>query len=57
MCFTGDGWSPRAEDAVLHGCVPVVVMDGVHAIFESLLDWRTFSIRVPESEIEMVSPR
>ena len=28
----GDGWSARVEDAALHGCVPVVIMDGVHAV-------------------------
>lgn len=45
---TGDGFSPRAEDAVLHGCVPVVVMDDVDPVFSSVLDWSAFSIRVPE---------
>lgn len=44
----GDGWSPRAEDAVLHGCVPVIINNGVEPIFSTLLDWRKFSIRVPE---------
>eukprot|EP00955_Chlamydomonas_euryale_P066949 359700-Chlamydomonas_euryale.AAC.1 len=51
MC-SGDGWSSRAEDAVLHGCIPVVVMDRVHAVFESLLDWDLFSVRVAEAEVE-----
>jgi hypothetical protein len=51
---SGDGWSPRAEDAVLHGCVPVVIMDGVHAVFESILDWGSFSLRVPESQLEQL---
>ncbi len=50
----GDGWSPRAEDAVLHGCVPVVIQDNVHMIFESILDWEAFSIRVPEAQIEQL---
>ncbi|GFR52399.1 hypothetical protein Agub_g14911 [Astrephomene gubernaculifera] len=50
----GDGWSPRAEDAILHGCVPLVVMDGVHAVFESLLDWESFSLRIRESALEAV---
>jgi hypothetical protein len=48
----GDGWSSRAEDAVLHGCIPVVIMDRVHAVFESVLDWDLFSVRVAESEVE-----
>ena len=53
----GDGWSARAEDAVLHGCVPVVIMDRVHAVFEPELDWAAFSIRVNESDIDKVSSR
>ncbi len=47
----GDGWSPRAEDAVLHGCVPVVIMDRVHSIFESILDWPSFSLRLKEDQL------
>ena len=44
----GDGWSARAEDAVLHGCIPFVIMDNTHAVFESILDWDTFSIRIKQ---------
>ena len=44
----GDGFSPRAEDAVLHGCLPVVIMDDVDPVFASVLDWESFSVRVPE---------
>lgn len=29
--LAGDGWSSRAEDAILHGCIPLVIMDDVHA--------------------------
>eukprot|EP00798_Chlamydomonas_sp_ICE-L_P028399 gene28399-31534_t len=47
----GDGWSARAEDAILHGCIPFVIMDNVHAVFESVLDWSKFSIRINESDI------
>eukprot|EP00798_Chlamydomonas_sp_ICE-L_P018362 gene18362-24833_t len=48
----GDGYAMRAEDAVLHGCIPVIVMDGVQAVFESILDWTQFSIRIAEKDIE-----
>ena len=48
----GDGWSSRAEDAILHGCIPVVIMDNVHAVFESILDWDLFSIRIKEGMLE-----
>ena len=45
---SGDGWSGRAEDAVLHGCIPVVIMDDVHAVYESILDWDGFAVRINE---------
>ncbi|KAG2497881.1 hypothetical protein HYH03_004147 [Edaphochlamys debaryana] len=50
----GDGWSPRAEDAVLHGCVPLVIMDGVDPVWGSLLDWSAFSVRVQEQALQAV---
>jgi hypothetical protein len=52
LVLPGDGWSSRAEDAAAHGCIPVVIMDRVHAVFESILDWDLFSVRVAESEVE-----
>ena len=52
--LSGDGWSARAEDAVLHGCVPVVIMDRVHAVWEPQLDWPSFSVRVNESALHTV---
>ena len=51
LVLPGDGWSARAEDAVLHGCVPVVIMDEVNLIFEPELDWSLFSVRVKEADI------
>ena len=33
---------------MLHGCLPVVVMDDVDPVFSSLLDWDSFSVRIPE---------
>ncbi|KAG2494839.1 hypothetical protein HYH03_007079 [Edaphochlamys debaryana] len=47
----GDGWSARMEDAVLHGCIPVTIMDGVHAVFESVLDLDSFSVRIAEADV------
>ncbi|PNH05223.1 putative glucuronosyltransferase [Tetrabaena socialis] len=31
FCFVlpGDGYSPRLEDSILHGCIPIIIMDGV----------------------------
>ena len=47
----GDGWSARMEDAVLHGCIPVIIADGVHSVFESLLGVDSFGLRVPEEQV------
>ena len=44
----GDGFSTRAEDAILHGCIPVVIMDNVDPVFATILDWDSFSVRVKE---------
>ena len=48
----GDGWSSRVDDAVRHGCIPVIIMDNVHMPFESVLDYTTFAVRVPEADVE-----
>jgi hypothetical protein len=39
---------------VRHGCIPVIIMDGVHMPFEGVLDYATFSIRVPERHLEQL---
>ena len=43
--FSGDGWSARYEDAALHGCVPVIIMDNTLGPFEALIDYSQFSVR------------
>ena len=35
----------RYVDAILHGCIPVVVMDGVSEAFETILDARQYSVQ------------
>eukprot|EP00798_Chlamydomonas_sp_ICE-L_P007380 gene7380-504_t len=52
LAAPGDGYAMRVEDAVLHGCLPVIVMDDVHAVLESVIDYSQFSVRIKESEIE-----
>eukprot|EP00208_Stichococcus_sp_RCC1054_P003318 CAMPEP_0206142432 /NCGR_PEP_ID=MMETSP1473-20131121/16814_1 /ASSEMBLY_ACC=CAM_ASM_001109 /TAXON_ID=1461547 /ORGANISM="Stichococcus sp, Strain RCC1054" /LENGTH=314 /DNA_ID=CAMNT_0053537429 /DNA_START=144 /DNA_END=1089 /DNA_ORIENTATION=+ len=52
VVLPGDGWARRADDAILHGCLPVIVQDGVQEKFESLLDYAAFSIRIPEADLE-----
>ncbi|GLI69226.1 hypothetical protein VaNZ11_013715 [Volvox africanus] len=52
----GDGWSARAEDAILHGCIPVLFMDGVHGPFESIIEWDAFALRLKEESINELLP-
>ncbi|GIL77471.1 hypothetical protein Vretimale_2966 [Volvox reticuliferus] len=47
----GDGWSARMEDAVLHGCIPVIIADGVEAVFENILDIDAFALRLPQDVV------
>eukprot|EP00884_Botryococcus_braunii_P008777 jgi/Botrbrau1/17900/Bobra.50_1s0001.1 len=54
LVVPGDGWSPRAEDAILHGCVPLVIMDDVVPVFGTILDWDKFSIRIKEADLDKV---
>ena len=37
-----------------HGCIPVIIMDGVHMPFEGVIDYAAFSMRVPESHLEQL---
>jgi hypothetical protein len=51
LVLPGDGWSARMVDAMVHGCVPVIIQDGVHVSFESVLDVRRFSLRVAQADV------
>ncbi len=49
--YPGDGWSSRAEDAILHGCIPLVVglerriEDCTHALVPSQ-SWLSYSCKL-----------
>lgn len=36
---------------MLHGCIPVIIADGVHAVFESILDIDGFGLRIPQEQV------
>ncbi len=44
-------WSPRLIDAILLGCIPVILTDGVALPFHPLLDWRAFSVRILQKDL------
>lgn len=54
LCSLGDGFAKRAEDAVLHGCLPVQIGDDITDKFETILGWADFTTRIPEADIERV---
>ncbi|CAI5473404.1 unnamed protein product [Closterium sp. Yama58-4] len=49
--FPGDGFSARMEDAMLHGCIPVIVQDGIWMAFERHLNYSEFAVRMAEDDI------
>jgi hypothetical protein len=51
VSVAGDGFSMRAEDAMLHGCVPVVIMDSVLPVWDPHLDWSAFSVRIAQANL------
>eukprot|EP00899_Mesostigma_viride_P028347 jgi/Mesvir1/8698/Mv02634-RA.1 len=47
----GDGWSHGYVRAILHGCIPVIIMDDVEEAFSNVFNYSQFSIRVAEKDI------
>jgi hypothetical protein len=63
LAFPGDGWSSRVLDAVVHGCIPVVVQDESEMFFEGAfaaaglpMDYANFSVRIAEAELHNLVP-
>jgi hypothetical protein len=56
FCFVmqGDGWSARFSDAIIHGCIPVIVMDAADPPFGAELEWQAISIRIPVADIPQI---
>ena len=47
-------WSPRLVDAILFGCIPVVISDDYWLPHSCFVDWRAFSVRVREHEANLL---
>jgi len=52
MVLMGEGFTTRFEDSLLHGCIPVIIMDNVTVTFESVIDVKEFSLRVDFKDME-----
>ena len=46
--------SYRLSELMQYGCIPVIISDGYVLPFASLLDWRKFSIAVPENAVATI---
>eukprot|EP00899_Mesostigma_viride_P002130 jgi/Mesvir1/11918/Mv00256-RA.1 len=46
-----DGWGRRTILAILLGCIPVIVEDNRAQMFEEVLPWDRFSVRVAEEDV------
>ena len=49
----GAGFTTRNTLAIIMGCVPVIIGD-LRQPFAELLDWRTFSIQIPEDKLRFI---
>jgi hypothetical protein len=46
-------WTYRLMDVLEHGCIPVLIADGLSLPFEQLIPWEKISIRIPQQLIEL----
>uniref|UniRef100_A0A7S0RCE8 EGF-like domain-containing protein n=1 Tax=Chlamydomonas leiostraca TaxID=1034604 RepID=A0A7S0RCE8_9CHLO len=51
LAVYGHGWGIRLSQAIYHGCIPVIIQDGVYQAFEDLLPYRDFSVRVSKADL------
>ena len=52
----GNGWG-HIEEPVIHGCIPVIVMPGIHVQMEGMLDLSKFAVRVERHELGGLADR
>ncbi|CAI5954456.1 unnamed protein product [Closterium sp. NIES-65] len=49
--FPSNGFNADMEEAMKHGCIPVIIQDGIHLPFENALEYASFSVRIEERDI------
>ncbi|PNH07802.1 putative glucuronosyltransferase [Tetrabaena socialis] len=47
----GYGWGIRVVQSIQHGCIPVIIQDGVYQAFEDFLPYESFSVRMPLADV------
>ena len=48
------GWSPRVNDAIYAGCIPVLTAEGTHYPYSTTLDWTKFSVRLLPTDLDRI---
>ena len=56
VCGGFSQWTPRLIEALYYECVPIILSDAMLPAFSDLLDWSTFSARLPSSQIHRLKP-
>ncbi|XP_004345782.1 hypothetical protein CAOG_06192 [Capsaspora owczarzaki ATCC 30864] len=54
FCLCPEGWhawTPRVFEAILSGCIPVLISDDLALPFESLIDYDAFIVRIPPARV------
>lgn len=47
-------WSPRIVEAVIFGCIPVIIADGIVLPFEEVIPWKKLAVFVKERDVGML---
>ncbi|KAL3683701.1 hypothetical protein R1sor_001723 [Riccia sorocarpa] len=45
-------WSPRIVEAVMYGCVPVIIADKISLPYSHVIDWPSISLTVRERDVD-----
>lgn len=54
FCLCPRGWSPwtlRAYQAMMVGCIPVVMADEIEFPYENSLDWKKLTVKIAEKDV------
>ena len=51
VCGGFSQWTPRLAEALYYGCVPIILSDALLPAFSEILDWSTFSARLPARRV------
>eukprot|EP00899_Mesostigma_viride_P024867 jgi/Mesvir1/5565/Mv15587-RA.1 len=59
FCLCPRGWSPwtlRAYQAMMVGCIPVIIADDIEFPYEEWVDWSRLVVKIPEAKAEQAWP-